>query len=108
MGAYIRKTDGLAREVAPYLPITCRIADLFLDMNESAWTKGKATEGQVRRLEVLTAEAYAQVAAGLIQLVSHLPRRPVASPAWYGRDEANQPLPAVLPRTYRIGGCRVA
>ena len=105
--AYIRKTDGLAREVAPYLSLSCRIADLLIDIADSG--RGcPATLGQARLLVLLTAEAYAQAAAGTIQLVSHLPRPSSATSAWYGRDESHQPLPSVQPRTYRIWGVRVS
>lgn len=105
MSSYIRKTDGLARELAPQLPILTRISDMYIDMDDCGRGPSKP---QLARLAKLTAEAYAQAERGQIQLFSVF-RPSAATPKsqWYGRDEKLFPLPSVTPRTYRIGRCRV-
>lgn len=109
MRNYVKK--GLCREpeVAPQLSITDRITDLLIDMQYSR--KG-ASQAQLNRLAALTAEAHRQAALGQITLVSRVSRiwdtPDKSKPQWYGRDETLFPLPAVTPRAYRVGGCRVS
>ena len=103
--SYIRKTNGLSRELAPQLPLLTRITDLYIDMDDCG--KGPSNP-QLARLAALTAEAFALAAQGKIQLVSVVrPGAGLRKPAWYGRDERHDPLPAVTPRTYRSGGSRI-
>lgn len=104
MGNYTRKTDGLAREVAPQLPILARITDLFIDIDDCGCGP---TKSQLARLAKLTDEAMAQAAAGKIQLVSPVPPPAKTKDPWYGRNQQLSPLPGVTPRSYRMGGSRV-
>ena len=109
MGNYIKKGLCVAPEVAPQLSITDRITDLLIDMEDAG--RGPSLH-QLNRLATLTAEAHRQAALGQITLVSRVSRIWDAAPAkatkaWYGRDENLFPLPAVTPRTYRLGGARV-
>lgn len=104
MGSYIRKTDGLSRELAPQLPLLTRITDLFIDMDDCG--KGPS-KSQLARLAQLTAQALAQAAAGTLELVSVLPPHAKNKAPWYARDQKLSPLPAVTPRSYRQGGSRI-
>jgi hypothetical protein len=107
MGNYVKRGRYETPEVAPQLPILDRIADLLIDMDDvNARPCPSAT--QLVRFAMLSAEAFRQAEAGLIILSSPLPPVRAKKTPWYGRDEHLFPLPAVTPKTYRVGGMRIA
>lgn len=106
MGKYIKKGRPETPEVAPHLPIVDRINDLVIDMSDHF---AKPSRPQLDRFAQLTAEAWRQAEQGLVVLASPwVAPRPVKRELWYGRNEATHPLPVVVPKTYRVSGCRVS